>query len=256
MIEGSVRKAGNRVRVTAQLIDALTGNHLWAERFDRTIEDVFAVQKEVTRGIVAAVAPEVELAEVTKARLSAQKGIAANLTWRARGLFHELTLNGSSSAVLETIAAANPALAADPRSIDALDVLAPSYWTCHLFRWGSDPTGSLDAMWSVAERMIQIDPLDARPLRMCGIARVFRGEHERGIADLRWALSANPNSAITLRTLAWAEARAGLGDAAKEHALLAIRLSPRDNETGTAYLALAMATFCSRHYAQAANWAE
>jgi adenylate cyclase len=66
MVEGSVRKAG--VRVTAQLIDAATGNHLWAERYDRTLDDVFAVREEVTRSIVAAVAPQVELAEVAHAR--------------------------------------------------------------------------------------------------------------------------------------------------------------------------------------------
>jgi adenylate cyclase len=68
VVEGSIRKAGERVRVTAQLIDASTGNHLYAERYDRTLEDVFAVQEEVTRSIVAAVAPQVELAEVAHAR--------------------------------------------------------------------------------------------------------------------------------------------------------------------------------------------
>src|SRR5262249_28270594 len=67
VLEGSIRKAAKRVRVTGQLIDTLTGNHIWAERYDRVLEDIFAVQEEVTRAIVAAIAPQIELTEQSKA---------------------------------------------------------------------------------------------------------------------------------------------------------------------------------------------
>ena len=67
MLEGSIRKSSNRIRVTGQLIDTLTGNHIWAERYDRVLEDIFAVQEEVTRAIVAAIAPQIEATEQSKA---------------------------------------------------------------------------------------------------------------------------------------------------------------------------------------------
>ena len=63
VLEGSVRKSSNRIRVTGQLIDTLTGNHIWAERYDRVLEDIFAVQEEVTQAIVAAIAPQIEATE-------------------------------------------------------------------------------------------------------------------------------------------------------------------------------------------------
>jgi tetratricopeptide (TPR) repeat protein len=256
VIEGSVRKAGSRVRVSAQLIDALTGNHLWAERFDRTMDDIFAVQEEVTRAIVGAVAPEIDQAEIAVAQRASQNGMATNLTWRARSLQHALTINGTAAAALETIAAARAALAADPRSIGALLALARTYYYCHLFRWGPDPEGALAEMWSVGERMMRVAPLDDRTLTVCGFARFRRGQHQQGIAELRRSLDINPNSTATLTWLAQAEAAAGLSEAAQEHAALAIRLSPRHSHTGGAYLALAMATFCNRDYEKAIHWAE
>ena len=67
VLEGSIRKSSNRIRVTGQLIDTLTGNHIWAERYDRVLEDIFAVQEEVTQAIVAAIAPQIELTEQSKA---------------------------------------------------------------------------------------------------------------------------------------------------------------------------------------------
>jgi tetratricopeptide (TPR) repeat protein len=104
--------------------------------------------------------------------------------------------------------------------------------------------------------MLGIDALDDRTLTHCGATRVLRGELERGIADLRRALDVNPNSTIALVTLAWAEATVGLREDAKAHALLALRLSPRDSWIGTAQLALAMASYTAREYAAAMRWAQ
>jgi adenylate cyclase len=104
--------------------------------------------------------------------------------------------------------------------------------------------------------MLSIDALDYRTLTQCGVARVMRGEQERGIADLRRALDVNPNSAVTLSFLAWSEATVGLGEEAKAHALLALRLSPRDLWIGGAQLALAMASYSAHEYAEAVRWAQ
>ncbi len=256
VLEGNARKAGNRVRVSAHLIDAASGSHLWAEHYDRTLDDIFAVQEDVTRGIVAAVAPEVELAEMARARRASPNDTAARLIWRAQGLWLDVGLKGNEAHILATIDTAEQAIAADPHSLTAHEVLARAHWICHLMRWGPAPENALDAAWSVVERMMRIDPLDYRTLTQCGIARVARGEPERGIAELRRALETNPNSALTMVFLAWFEASVGYGREAREHALLAIRLNPRDTRTGIAYLALAMVEFSARDYKQAVHWAE
>ena len=255
VVEGSIRKAGNSVRVTAQLIDAATGSHLWAERYDRSLDDVFAVQEEVTRSIVAAVAPQVELAEVAHARRASPNGPAAQLGWRAWGLFSDAVSKGPASLMLEAITTATQAITADPASLSACWTLGWAYSMCHLYRWGPEPEKGLDAAWSVVERMLNIDPLDDRTLNLCGIVRVMRGDHARGIADLRRAIEVNPNSASTLTMLAFAEATAGFGEEAKAHALLALRLSPRDPWVGPSQLALAMASYCAHEYNEAVRWA-
>ena len=256
VLEGSVRKAGNRARITAQLIDALTGNHLWAERYDRSMDDVFAVQEDVTRNIVAAVAPQVELAEIVKGARVAPDEDAAHDVWRLKGMWHQVYQLGQPSQAMATIAAAERALITNPTSLEALFVLGMCHSACHLNRWGADPARDLDAMWSVAERMQAIDGLSDLTLTLAGMARVTRGEHQRGIADLRLALEANPNSAAILGVLSWAEATTGLHEDAKDHASLATRLTPVGRGVGAAFLALAMATFSLREYADAMQWAQ
>jgi tetratricopeptide (TPR) repeat protein len=158
--------------------------------------------------------------------------------------------------MLAAIATAQQAIAADPALLSAHWVLAWSHNWSHLWRWGPEPEKALDAAWSAVECMLGIDALDYRTLTQCGVTRLMRGEQERGIADLRRALDVNPNSAITLVLLSWAEATAGLGQEAKAHALLALRLSPRDLHIGGAQLALAMTSFSAREYVEAVRWAE
>jgi adenylate cyclase len=183
VVEGSIRKAGDRVRVTAQLIDAATGNHLWAERYDRTLEDVFAVQEEVTRSIVAAVAPEAELAEIARVRRASPNNDAAQLSWRAQGLLNDALSKGQPSLMLEAIATAQQAIAADPASLSAHWVLAWAHNLCHLLRWGPEPEKALDAAWSAVERMRGIDASglpDADPVRhYAGHARRTGERHRR-----------------------------------------------------------------------------
>ena len=256
MLEGSARKAGNRARVSAQLVDAINGNQLWAEHFDRTLEDVFAVQEDVTRGIVAAVAPEVELAEIAHAHRAGTSDTAVRLAWRAQGLMHDGVRKGEAAEVLEAIATARQALIADPHSLAAYNVIAWANFSCHLYRWGPEPAKALDAMASAVDRMAALNALDHRTLTISGVLRVVRGEQERGLADLRRALGVNPNSSLSLMWLALCEAMSGLGDAAKEHATLSLRLNPRDSWIGVTHLALAMVCFHARDYAEAARLAE
>ena len=254
VLQGSVRKAGERVRVSAQLSDGATGAHLWAERYDRTLEDIFAVQEEVTRGVVSAVAGAVELAEIARAR-GAGDDTTPGLAWRAQGLMADGVGSGQASLVLEAIGMARQAVAADPGSIAALNVIAWSYLTCHLHRWGPAPASALDDIWRAAEQMQRIAPLDHRTLTICGIVRTMRGQHERGVADLRRAVESNPNASQSLMWLAASEAMAGESEPAMVHARLGMRLNGRDAWIGIAQLAMAMAEFCAGRFAEAAGWA-
>jgi TolB-like protein len=256
VLEGSARKAGNRARISAQLVDAVSGNQLWAEHFDRTLEDVFAVQEDVTRGIVAAVAPEVELAEMAHARRVSPNDTALHLTWRAQGLMHDGVRTGQASLVLASIATAQQALAADPAFLAAYNVLAWASFSCHLYRWGPEPAKALDAISAAVEQMARLNPLDHRTLTISGVLRVVRGEQDRGLADLRRALEVNPNSSLSLMWLALCEAMTGQSEAARTHATLSLRLNPRDFWIGVAHVALAMVSFREHDYAEAARLAE
>ena len=256
VLQGSVRKAGERVRVSAQLSDGASGAHLWAERYDRTLEDIFAVQEEVTRGVVSAVASAVELAEIVRARGAAGDDTAPGLAWRAQGLMADGVGSGQASLVLEAIGMARQAVAADPGSIAALNVIAWSYLTCHLHRWGPAPASALDDIWRAAEQMQRIAPLDHRTLTICGIVRTMRGQHAGGVADLRRAVESNPNASQSLMWLAASEAMAGESEPAMVHARLGMRLNPRDAWIGIAQLAMAMAEFCAGRFAEAAGWAD
>ena len=228
VLEGSARKVGNRARVSAQLVDATTGNHLWAEHYERTFEDVLGVQEDITRGIVASVAPEVELAQMANARRPIPNVTTDQLTWRAHGMLTEAVRQGRSALAMQAIDLVRQAIAADPASLGGHNVLAWAHWSCHLYRWGPDPANALLAMEAAIEQMQRINALDHRTLTIAGVLRVVRGDPDRGLADLRRALEVNPNSSLSLMWLALCEAMAGLADEARTHAMQSLRLNPRD----------------------------
>ena len=256
VLEGSVRKVGNRVRVTAQLIDAVTNDHLWAERYDREQADVFDLQEEITRTVVASIAPQINLAEIARSRRDATSLHARQLAWRAEGLYLDAYNGGDAVLMQQAIAACEEAIAVDPASLAAHATLALAHWICHLYRWGDRPEGALERAWAVVERMTAINSQDERTLTIRGLVRVSRGEYDGGLADLRRAHEINPNYAGAIIVLAFAEATTGLAEEAEAHGQLALRLSPRDYYIGTAHLALTMAHFTLRDYAEAVRWCE
>jgi len=201
VLEGSVRKIGNRVRVTAQLIDALTNDHLWAERYDREQADVFDLQEEITRTVVASIAPQINLAEIARSRRDATNLHARHLAWRAEGLYLEAFNGGNAALMQQAIAACEEAIAADSASLAAHLTLAAAHYICHLYRWGDRPDGALDRAWVVVERMTAINSQDERTLTVRGLIRFNRGEYDGGLADLRRAHEINPNYALAVIVL-------------------------------------------------------
>ncbi len=259
VLEGSIRLAGGRVRVTAQLIDSESGRHVWAERYDRELEDIFALQEEITSNVVGSIAPQIEMAEMARIRGSRVGNVSAyDLALKAQALFYDAMRMGSPEIHQQALDTAAAALEQDPRSANALWIQA---WACtegYLYRWGPAPNEALNQAWKAVDRLFDIDSSDPRAYTARGFVQHFRGEHEAAVADYRYAFTLNPNFAINIFTMAWCESLAGFTGEARDHAALGLRLSPRDNELwlGVAYLALAQASFADGDYEETEKWAK
>ncbi len=193
ILEGSVRKAGDRVRVTAQLIEAASGHHLWAERFDRRIEDVFAVQDELTRRIVATLVGRVVDSEQRRARSEAhaEDAQAYDLVLRGR----ELWLKFNREDNLAARGLYLQAIKIDPDYARAYASLAWTYATAYNEYWTEDPRGSLDKAMDYAQRAVYMDP-SSHSFRLClGMVYFFRKELERAIECFQKAVELNVNDA-------------------------------------------------------------
>ncbi|MDH3665507.1 MAG: hypothetical protein OEN23_01110 [Paracoccaceae bacterium] len=259
ILEGSIRRAGNRVRITAQLIDCANGAHLWAERYDRELENIFGLQEEITRNVVGAIAPQIEMAELARVLSGKTTRFSAyDLALKSQALFYDAVRMGKPEIYEQAIDTAKAALAQDPRCTHALWMLGWAYGEAYLYRWGPDPDGALDLGWAAMERFFEVDSTDPRGHMRRGLLQHFRGDHDAAVADFRRAFELNPNFALNVFAMAWCESLSGLTDEAREHAALGLRLSPRDNEVwlGVAYLALAQASFADGDFAETRKWAD
>ena len=258
MLEGSVRRASNRIRITAQLIECGTGTHIWAERYDRSLEDIFELQDEITRSVVGAIAPQITQAEL--ARVSRVQDIDFNsydLALKAHALFQQgayLDERGFEN----VLALAQQAIHLDPRNTHAIWIKAYAYANRYLLQLDEDPDQTLGLAEAAAELLFQSDRSDPRALTVRGIIRHFRREYDEATSDFRRAFELNPNFALNIFFMAWHESLVGRLDEAKEHAQLALRLSPRDADAlvGNAYLALAQAYFAESSFVDARHWGE
>ncbi len=257
VLEGSIQRAGSRIRINAQLLDAETASHIWAERYDRNVDDVFELQEEITRNIVGSIAPQIEIAEVERGRRLPSANLTAyELSLKAQALFYDGARSGNPTLWEEALATAQAALNIDPRNTHALWIQAYTYKMQYLYRWGPDPDESLARARDIAERFIQVDSSNPKAYMARGIVYTFRGEFDAAIADYRRAFALNPNFAMNLLAMAWGESLAGLTKEAREHAELGLRLSPRDLDLwlGDAYLALLQASFAEGDFEEAKKW--
>ena len=225
LLEGSVRKSGQRVRVTAQLIDGETGAHLWAARYDRDLDDIFAVQDEITQAIVSEVAPETLGAELKRS----QSKNAGNLSaWekvlRARWHMAKLTREDNEAAGrwLEQAIAAAPGLS------DAYSTLAQCELHAMLHLWRTDAAEAIAAATGAARRAISLDDNDASAHAMLGMAETFGRNFDDAARHLERAIRLNPNLANAHGVLAAVHGLSRDYEACKASADRAIALSPRD----------------------------
>jgi TolB-like protein len=224
VVEGSVRKGGDRIRITAQLNDVATGSHVWAERYDREMADVFAVQDEITESIVAAIEPKLYAAESFRAQRKPPDSMDAwDLVMRALSHYWRVTRqdNVVAQALLEK------AIAIDPQYGQALGLLATSYmFTAHM-GW-MDMTAALPLAERAALEAVRADSEDPWAHNGLGHVHLFARRFDDSLAEFEIALQLNPNFALAQGYYGLSLSYSGRWREADEAARRALRLSPRD----------------------------
>src|SRR5262249_33649897 len=259
VLEGSIRKSSNRIRVTAQLIDTLTGNHIWAERYDRVLEDIFAVQEEVTRAMGGVIGPEIEDTERLKAGRRRPESLTAyEIALRAWSHALEGQDKADPEVFTQSIREAREALTIDPNSVRALHALAQAHGNAFYLGMASDRKQALREATSAAARAIELDGTDALGYALRATSVMHGGQWDRypeALLDARRAHEINPNDTLVLRVLGLFEAFSGEAERGIELLHLVLRLNPRDSRSHMTYNILANACFIAERYAGAIDWA-
>ena len=247
VVEGSVRKEGERIRITAQLNDVASGSHLWAERYDRELADVFAVQDEITENIVAAIEPKLYAAESFRAQRKPPDSMDAwDLVMRA--LSHYWRVTRADYVVAEALL--EKAIAIDPNYGQALGLLAANYlFTAHM-GW-MEMNAALPLAERAALAAIQADSEDPWAHSALGHVRLFARRFDDSLAEFEMALRLNPNFALAQAYYGLSLSYSGRWVEADEAARRALRLSPRDPYSGVYMGIAAYAQFLGRNYEEA-----
>jgi adenylate cyclase len=226
VLEGSVRKSAGKVRIAGQLIDAVTGAHIWADRFERDLTDVFALQDELTVAVVSAIEPRLLQTEIEMATRRPLENLTAyDLYLRARQKMYLRTREGYA----ETIRLAHRALDLDPRSISAAVVAATGHLNNVLLDFSTDPQFDRSEAIRLARLALSLDENDERALFIAGlVAAYFIGDHEAALDIVDRAVTTNPNSYIVWNSRGWVYKVAGQYEEAIRSFERGIRVSPLD----------------------------
>ena len=245
LLEGSVRKLGNRVRVTAQLIDGGTGRHVWADRFDRELDDIFAVQDEITAAITSTVAPSLLEAETNRAKRKAPENLDSwDLVLRGNWHYGRFSADGFT----EARRFYREALALDPDNSIALAGLAHALLLEVGAVLAGDPMASRREAIRLAHQALEIDRDNAwAHLAMARAHHVAR-ENDKAVVKCETALGLNPNLAAAEGFLGLVLAHMADYERSRQHIDRAFRLSPRDPEMTFWRLARAVAALVAGHY--------
>ena len=223
VLEGSVQKSGNRVRITAQLIDALSGHHLWAERYDRDLKDIFALQDEITMKVITALQVELTAGEMAGVIAKGTKNIDAFIKYlRAFELSNRLTKEGNAQArkILEEAVALDPEY---PRLYMGL-AFTHIYDVWH--GTTESPDQSLARAFELAQKAISLDDSNAAAYSVLGTIYAMKRQYDQAIAKGKRAISLDPNSADNFMQLGWILNWAGRAEEAILYIQNAIRLNP------------------------------
>ncbi len=223
VLEGSVRRVGDEVRITAQLVDAKTGNHVWAERYDRDLKDIFTLQDEITKKIITAL--QVKLTAGEQARLSSRgtDNLDAYLKYLA-GREHLFRFNKDDNLIARQ--KAEEAIALDPKYSDAYSLLGKTHILDVWFKWSESPKGSMGNAFKLAKKALALNEDNSGAHRILSNIYLLKRQHDEAIAESQRAVSLAPNAADEIYQLGVILRFSGKAKEAVSMFESAIRLNP------------------------------
>jgi adenylate cyclase len=253
VLEGSVRKASNRLRITGQLVDAATGSHLWADRFEGGVVDIFELQDQVTESVVGAIAPVIENAEINRAKRKPTDSFDAyTLYWRGLAKLHQIDRQANEGA----LRLFNSAIDIDPDFALAYGRASFCYVSAKGYGWSSGTADEISEVRRLTQRAVALGKDDAMALSLgaWGLAYFVR-DLQSGSALIDRALAMNSNLADAWHYGGWIKNWLGDRQTALERFARAMRLSPLDQRTMLMKAGIAHCHFFLGRYEEAAVWA-
>ena len=244
VVQGSVRRSANRVRVTAQLVETAAGTHVWAERYDRDMDDLFEIQDEITGSIVASVAPQLMSAEMRRAVSKRDSDLD---TWDrlVKARWHIGKFDRDSNIAAQTLLA--EVLAREPANSQAYTALALTHIAALIWSW-SDVGEAITQAAQAAERALELDNADAAALAVLGLTLAFRRQFDDGVECITRAIELNPNLADAHGCLCVVHGISGRYEACVQAVSRACRLSPYDNGRALWLSGKGIGAFCAGYY--------
>lgn len=254
VLEGSVRKAANRVRIAGQLIDASSGTHLWAGRFEGIVDDIFDLQDQVTASVVGAISPKLEEAEIERAKRKPTESLDAYDNYlRAMASFYQRSKEANN----EALRLFYKAIELDPDFASAYGMAAWCYAWRKMNGWMTDRAQESAEAVRLARRSVELGKDDAVALtRAADVLAFVMHDLDGSMALFDRALLLNPNFAVAWYMSGWKRAYRGELDTAVENLARAMRLSPLDPTQCHMQVGMAFAHLLSGHYDEACSWVE
>lgn len=253
VLDGSVRKTGNRVRVTGRLIDTTTGHHVWADRYDRVLEDLFVIQDELTDGIVAALETAVGQAETERARLK-QPGSLDAWDYFQRGMWHLQRFRREDFAM--AVPLFRRAMQLDPRLAGPRSGVAAVRLCEAWFLWTATPREALGEAKTCALAALAADPFDATAYAILGYVLGRTGKHDEALAMCRSGIEHNPSYAAGYAALATTHLFRGEPELGIRAIETAIRISPNDSMLQNHLSLLSLGHYLAHNYENAVEVAK
>jgi len=253
-LEGSVRKVEKRVRITGQLIDAESGKHIWADRFESSLEDIFALQDQMAHSVVGAIVPRLEQAEIERAKRKPTESLSAyDCFLRGMASWHDWTRTGHDAALKQF----HRAIELDPTFARPHALAAGCYLMRKSNGWVVDRATETAETERLARLGADLGRADAVALAWSAhaLAHVV-GDIKAGIALIDHALRLNPNLAVAWQRSGWIHVYAGEPEVAIEHVRTAMRLSPLDPLMHLAHSAIAYGYFFLGDLNQSSTWSD
>jgi adenylate cyclase len=248
VLEGSVRKAAGRVRIIGRLIDAATGIHLWADRFEGDLSDIFALQDRMTETVVSAIEPKMLQTEIDLATRRPNNLSAYDLCLRAFPHIYSWTRDGSA----EALRLVSRALELDPRYGLAAALAASCHFTNVSQGWAADPNAEIAEALRLVRLALSIDGNNAEALSMLGRASAsFSGDFDTAKQMVDRAVALNPNATVAWSQRGWTYQIAGQPEEAIRSFERAIRLSPFDPSLFTKFIGMSTALICLGRFDEA-----